>query len=642
MNAFPLLETEPLSPEAEHRIFTALAREMTLDAPAASVDGADFVEDATISYLQPDDPSAHRRRKPLLLALVAVAAAVLGVGIMIRDNSARTRTGTDVTPETMPIYLPTKLPDGFIFSNGSDFTSRDDLPFRDQIYRDLSKPIGARVVQITTSLASAWSDRNLGHPILIQGRPASDMSERDLFAIRMTDGPVSIRIAGRGVSYAEIELLAESAKAASTNPADGANVSVLPDGLKLVVDQGAIPPNRSINAIFSLADDGVHELVVNVWPASSMNLDQWTMGPRGAFTPTTVRGHDAISFGDAEQNMVGFVWPETTSVLVAVLGRSLSAEKVRQTAEGLRRVTSKKWANLLKSKDIPIQDDGAPGSLVTIGSPTTAATNTSDQPADPFTLPLLVPNDATDLGQLRGAKDKTAGATFDGSPRISRRQVYREAGSVPGSRALQAEWSQAKPTGASPLGAGIEGQALFTEAIPPGMLRTNTVDPNGLYFRLSGRGFAEDELKAIAKSITAPWTADRINITSLPVGFVEVESRVSSYEQYRSTTLDYRLVSVAMNPIGSGTIESYAIVTAGSFTATKVRGHDGYIVTDPATNALRLVWVESPGLLVEVKGAGKDAATLQRIAESLQSVSTDAWKKLLATVGAEPETVKTP
>ena len=193
MNALPLLETEPLSPQAEHRIFTAVAREMTLDAPA--VNGGEVVEDATISYLQPEEP-ARRNRRPWLLALIAVAAAVLGFGILARDNSARTRTGTDVTPETMPIYLPTVLPDGFTFSGGNDSTSRVITPYRDQVYRDPSKPIGARVVQITTSLASTWIDG--GHPIVIQSRPAFDASDKDLIAIVLTDGPVSIRIAGLG------------------------------------------------------------------------------------------------------------------------------------------------------------------------------------------------------------------------------------------------------------------------------------------------------------------------------------------------------------------------------------------------------------------------------------------------------------
>ncbi len=151
------------------------------------------------------------------------------------------------------------------------------------------------------------------------------------------------------------------------------------------------------------------------------------------------------------------------------------------------------------------------------------------------------------------------------------------------------------------------------------------------------------ELETIAKSLTATWTADRTNVASLVPGFVEVESHrdTASSSIDRQCSITGRSRS-AMNPIDSGTIESYAIETPGSFTATKVRGHDGYIVTDPTTNTSRLVWAESPGLLVEVKGIGSDVATLQRLAESLQPVSTDAWTKLLATVGAKPETVKAP
>ena len=164
---------------------------MTLDTPAVS--GEKLVEDATISYLQPDEPH-NRRGRPWILALVAVAAGVLGFGILVRDNSARTRTGSDVTRETMPIYLPSTLPDGFTFSGGSDITSRTSTPYRDRVYRDPSKPIGARVLQITTSLASSWSDGSLGHPIVIQGRPAFDRSDKDLFAIMLADGPVEIRI----------------------------------------------------------------------------------------------------------------------------------------------------------------------------------------------------------------------------------------------------------------------------------------------------------------------------------------------------------------------------------------------------------------------------------------------------------------
>ena len=404
-----------------------------------------------------------------------------------------------------------------------------------------------------------------------------------------------------------------------------------------------MPPNRSINATYSPADDGVHQLEINIWPASSMSLDQWTTGDPSSHTPTRVRGHDAVSFADPDQPMVGFVWPETRGVVIQVFGRNLPAEQVRRAAEGLKRVSSKEWANLLKSKDIPIQDDGAPGSPVSVGVLTTAAANRSDHAADPWTLPLLVPRHATGLGKLTGAKDITVGATFDGSPRLSQRQVYRETGTAtPGSRAVQVEWSWAKSTAANPAGPAIEGQVPFTEAIPLGAQRSNDIDPNGLFLRLLGRGFTQDELEAIAKSVTAPWTADRINVGSLPAGFVEVESRMTRYEQYRWTTLDYGSVSVAMSLIGSGTIESYAIVTPGSFTVTKVRGHDGYVVTDPATNTLRLVWVESSGLLVEVKGTGTDVPTSQRLAESLRPVSIDAWTKLLATVGAKPESVKVP
>jgi hypothetical protein len=637
MNAFPLLEIEPLSPEANHRIFTSLAREMTRDTSA--VDGAELVEDATISYLQPDEP-ARRNRRPWLLALVAVAAAVLGVGIMVRDNSARTRTNGDVTPETMPIYLPTVLPDGFTFSGGSDSTSRATTPFRDQVYRDPSKPTGARVVQITTSLASTWIDG--GHPMDIQGRPAFDASDKDLIAIVLIDGLVSIRIAGRGVSYAEIERMAASAKAASTNPTDGADISSLPVGLKLAIDQHTMPPNRTIDVSYS-PEDGVHALNVTILPASIQSLDQWTTtNPHGELTPTTVRGHDALIVVDAEQSTVSLVWPETTGVVIQVSGRNLPAEQVRQTAEGLRRVRPNEWANLLKSKGIAIQDDRAPGSADTSVPATTAATNPSDPAVNPWNLPLLVPKDSTDFGQLRGAHDRTIGATFDGSPRFSQRQVYRETGSAPGSRAVQVEWAYAKLfTTNVPVGA-IEGQAPFTEAVPPGKLRPTYIDPNGVFFRLSGRGITQDELRTIANRVTTPWTASWINVGSLPDGFIQAESRDTVSEQYRSTTLDYGSVGIALNPIGSGTIESYAIETPGTFTATKVRGHDGYIVTDPATNTLRLVWTEAPGLLVEVKGTGTDIATLQRVAESLQPVSTDAWKKLLATVGAKPETVKVP
>jgi hypothetical protein len=639
MNPFPLLETEPLSPEANHRIFTSLAREMTLDTPA--IDGVDLVEDATISYLQPDEP-ARRNRRPWLLALVAVAAAVLGVGILVRDNSARTRTGTDVTPETMPIYLPTVLPDGFTFSYGDDYTNGTDgtPPFRDQVYRDLSKPIGARAVQITTSIVLEGVD--LGHPIVVQGRPAFDASVGDSLAIALIDGQVSIRVAGRGVPYSEIERMAGSAKAASSNPADGAAVDSLPDGLTLVVDQSAIPPNRYINVTYSSADDPAHQLIVQIWPTSSQNLDQWTMGRPSSLAPTTVRSHDAIGFADAEQNGTGFVWHETKDVLIGVVGSGLNVEQVRQAAESLRRVSSKEWTNLLKSKGIAVQDNGSAGPTTSAAAATTAPGNSGDRPADPRNLPLLIPKDAKALGELRAAKDITTGATYDGTPRISRRLVLRETGAAPGSRAMQVEWSYAKLTTANPGGAAAEGQAPFAEAVPPETERPSFIDPNGVFFRLSGRGFAQDELEAIAKSVTAPWASDRINIPLLPAGFVEAESHDTAYEQYRSTLLDYGSVSVAMNPVGSGTIESYAVETPGAFTATKVRGHDGYMVTDPATNTLRLVWVESPGLLVEVKGIGADVAALQRLAESLQPVSTDAWKKLLATVNAKPETAKAP
>jgi hypothetical protein len=642
MNPFPLLETEPLSPEANHRIFTALAREMTLDAPA--IGGGELVEDATISYLQPDEP-ARRNRRPWLLGLIAVAAAVLGAGIMVRDNSARTRTGTEVTPETMPIYLPTKLPDGLSFVNANDYTIRNTSLFRDQVYRDLSKPIGARAVEITTTPASIWVGMSFGHPILIQGRSAFDESERGLPAVRLTDGQVSIHIGGRGVSYSEIEQIAGSAQAISTNPTDGVSVKFLPDGLKLVLDQATRPPYRNITATYAPPDDnGLHQLNVNIWPASLMNLDQWAVGRSGELTQTTVRGHDAISVAFDGQNG-SIVWSETRSVLIEVSGFGVSPDQVRQAAESLRRVGSTEWANLLKSKDIPIQDDGAPGSSQAVAVATTAAGN-NDRALDPGNLPLLIPQDVSGLGKLRSATDRTSTPNLDGTLRLSQRLIYRETGSAPGLRAVQVEWSYAKFIATVAAVGPIEGQVPFTEPVPPEMLQSKDIDPNGVFFRVSGRGVTQDELRTVAKAVTAPGTvsgpASWINVGSLPDGFILAESREPAYEQYRSTMLDYGSVSVAMNPAGSGGIESYAVVTPGSFTAAKVRGHDGYSVTDPATNTLRLVWTESPGLLVEVKGIGADVASLQRIADSLQPVSTDAWTKLLGTVGAKPETVKAP
>jgi hypothetical protein len=638
MNALPLLETEPLSPEAEHRIFTALAREMTLETPA--VDGGKVVEDATISYLQPDEPARPNRRS-WLLALVAVAAAVLGVGIMVRDNAARTRTRTDVTPETMPVYLPTVLPDGFVFVNANDYTNRQVLPVRDQVYRDPSKPIGTSAVEVVTSLSSVWGGMPFGHPIMIQGRPAFDESERGFPAVRMADGPVSIYVSGRALPYEAIERIAGSAKAVSTNPADGVVVSSLPDGLKLVVDRSTTPPNRNIMATYSpTGDNGLHQLNVNIWPESSLSLDQWAISRAGELKPATVRGHDALSLVSDDQNS-SLIWSEMRGVLIEVDGLGVPVGEVRKAAESLRRYNLDEWATLLKSKDIAIQDSGVPGSPGTIAEATTAAANPVDR-VEAWTMPLLTPQPTGNFGQVKSAEDRTIQPNFDAPVSFSQQLIYRETGTAPGSRAVQIELFRSTPATPNPSSVVVAGQAPFTEEVSEQILRINGIDPNGLQFRLSGRGFTQSQLEAIAKSVSATWTGDRTNVSSLLPGFTEVENRMTSIGQYRSTTLDYGSVRIAMNPIGSGTIESYAIETPGSFTATKVRGHDGYIVTDPATNALRLVWVESPGLLVEVKGADKDAATLLRIAESLQPVSTDAWKKLLATVGAKPETVKTP
>jgi hypothetical protein len=638
MNTFLLLETEPLSPEANHRIFTALTREMTRDLPA--IDGAALVEDATISYLQPGEP-ARRNRRPWLLALVAAAAAVIAASIMVRDNSARTRTNGDVTPETMPVYLPTVLPDGFVFVNANDYTNRQVLPVRDQVYRDPSKPIGTSAVEVVTSLTSVWGGMPFGHPIMIQGRPAFDESERGFPAVRMTDGPVSIHVSGRDLPYEAIERIAGSAKAASTNPADGVVVSSLPDGLKLVVDRSTTPPNRNIMATYSpTGDNGLHQLNVNIWPESSLSLDQWAMGRAGELKPATVRGHGAFSVAYGE-NSSGVVWSESKGVMIEVVGSGIPAEKVRQAAESLRRVSSNEWRDLLKTKDIEMQDSGAPGSPGTIAEATTAAPNPVGR-VEAWTMPLLVPLPTGNSAQLKSAEDRTMQPNLEAPVAFSQRLIYREAGSTPGSRAVQIELFRAAPTAPNPSSVVVVGQAPFTEEVSEQILRINGIDPNGLQFRLSGRGFTQSQLEAMAKSVTATWTGDRTNVSSLVPRFTEVENRMTSIVQYRSTKLDYGSVSVAMNPVGSGTIESYAIETPGTFTAARVRGQDGYIVTDPTSNTLRLVWTESAGLLVEVKGVSTDIAPLQRIAESLQPVSTDAWTKLLATVGTKPETIKAP
>ncbi len=146
----------------------------------------------------------------------------------------------------------------------------------------------------------------------------------------------------------------------------------------------------------------------------------------------------------------------------------------------------------------------------------------------------------------------------------------------------------------------------------------------------------------IAKSATAPWTADAINLPALPSDLVNVEQTVFPRWNLRTTMLAFGSTSVSMNPGAITSIDHYAAVVPGTFTAAAVRVHAVYIVRELETKTLALVWLESPGLLVGVKTVGTDVAPLQRIAESLQPVSTDAWTKLLATVGAKPETVKAP
>lgn len=243
---------------------------------------------------------------------------------------------------------------------------------------------------------------------------------------------------------------------------------------------------------------------------------------------------------NADPGTVGFAWSETKGVLVSVTGFGIPAEQVRQAAESLERVSANEWAELLKSKDIAIQDDGAPGSETSVSPATTAAGNSSGRAIDPWNVPLLVPRDLTGIDKLQQANDTTLASTWV-SPGTPRSVVYAETDTTPGSRAVQLEWSHLA-FAAKTESIAVQALAPFYDVVPEGMKPSSdfNFDPNGLHIRVTGRDFTQPELEAIARSVKAPWIADRIIVGALPKGSLSLKAtrQMSRYIDRQRSTMD--------------------------------------------------------------------------------------------------------
>lgn len=263
---------------------------------------------------------------------------------------------------------------------------------------------------------------------------------------------------------------------------------------------------------------------------------------------------------------------------------------------------------------------------------------TADEPLALGDVPLLVPDWLPSGVELRGASDTTV-------PELAlyRTAVYAMSGGVLTGKLLSvtvttATFASWRSAGEPTIVAGRDAVDLSSADVA-GLAVDNGASGS---ITLAGRGFTSSELAAVAGRLGSPSTdpTDGPVFDPAPTGLSLVSDEVGLTVS-RATELSYeasdleRMVSIGVWSGQANAFEQY-LVLAEPGESTKVGGLRAWRSTD-SDGVVHLAWELAPGIVVQISGTGVGDSDVERVANGLRRVSDIDWRRLLATVGVEPQ-----
>jgi hypothetical protein len=335
--------------------------------------------DATVSYISMGPEP--RRRAPMLLAAAASIALLAGAAVVVSrsgqttsnplavDTATTATVVPTVSPDEIQILAPTWLPDGYVLKVAEDNGGSSHRP-RTIVYRNPSLPLGSPVLIVHIS---NFQPQNAGTAITLQGRPALLNTSHDLTVISLTDPKgLEITVISRSIGIDELTAVAETITARTDNAADGFDISSLPVGFEVVLDQPALSHSyRHISLEYGKTGSKTESLLIGI---SNEPLPADEMLAASMATPDElgVRGHKAWDTSPTmEPGTSGITWTESPSLGIFLKSKSIDAATVKRIAESLQPITPSEFAKM--QADLPPQIDSS-----AFGGPT-APEGTSNQ-----------------------------------------------------------------------------------------------------------------------------------------------------------------------------------------------------------------------------------------------------------------------
>jgi hypothetical protein len=318
--------------------------------PDRVFDGASSFDDATVSYISMGPEP--RRRTPMLLAAAASIALLAGAGVAVsrsgdtargplvigNASTVKTTEVPTVAAADMPLLAPAWLPDGYVLTGTSDSVSvGESFAQRLIIYRDASLPLGSP--SLTAQIESEQPNGG-GTEIIVQGRPARDLSANGTSAIYLTDPKgVGIRLSSRLLSIEAVKAVAETVTLRTDKPSDGVDIAGLPAGFSIVLDQTASSvPTRTVNLEYGKPGNKDEGIVVAIG-TEVIQLDEFIAAFAGLKPEeTSVRGKTGYLFARVAPLPVSrqLVWMESPGVDVSVVARGHDDATLQRIAESLQ------------------------------------------------------------------------------------------------------------------------------------------------------------------------------------------------------------------------------------------------------------------------------------------------------------------
>jgi hypothetical protein len=337
--------------------------------------------DATVSYISIGPEP--RRRTPTLLAAAAAIALIAGAGVVVSRNgetarnpaviSSATDTTAVVAADQMPILAPTWLPDGYELTGTTD-GGGESLPQRLIIYRDASLPLGSPSLMVVIDREQPIP--NGGTEIMVQGRPARDLSQRGLNTIYIA-GPkeAGIRLSSRSLSIEAVKAVAETVTSLTGDPSNGVDIAGLPGGFTTVLDHTtSTVPTRNVNLEYGRPGNTDEGIVVTI-TTEVFQLDEYVSAFLG------LKPDEILVRGRTAYLTPGFVplpgsrqlfWLESPGVIVAVSARGLDDATLTRLAESLQPLSPAAFKQMVS--DHPDLQGFLAGSPPTTEPPAPAAT----------------------------------------------------------------------------------------------------------------------------------------------------------------------------------------------------------------------------------------------------------------------------